>query len=94
MARKSSSVVPQEDVKHLCCCEYRGLRCQYVWVVSESTTGGAGKCNRHRDLDLKGKNEPDYAVKYAKIVHESHDWAQARNAARAEIQQARDSHEV
>lgn len=81
MARKAANDASKDsDCRHLCRCEYQGLRCQFRWVISESTTGGSGVCNKHRDLELKGKNLPDYGMQYAKIVQDSHDCARARSA--------------
>ena len=57
-----------QHIRHLCRCEYRGQRCQFLWVVSTRTDGGPGLCNRHADLQ---DADPDHALKYARIVMDS-----------------------
>jgi hypothetical protein len=50
--------------QHLCTAEYQGVRCQYFWVVSQSTHGGPGLCNQHSVIK--------FGERFKQIIEESH----------------------
>lgn len=85
MARKNApnaEQLPEKDHEpHMCRAQYSGMRCRYFWVISESTHGGAGFCNRHAELDKvpfdQRKTMPGWAMEYARIVQDSNNQREA-----------------